>query len=179
MQSIPSKRQNHHCEWIFRLVWLPSWRYMFKSMASNSDKTHHVKINSSSKDSVSLSFFHLDKNYGPSEYDISNKALPNSQPKQSNDNVCIEPINNSVTSVQDEKSGEVCYLYCNKVHKSGAGLKRYINKCKERDKVLHKYELSVINHPPTENDIVDMIRDYNWSQNGKNISCSTIDSIYN
>ena len=59
---------------------------------------------SSSKDSVSLSFFRLDKNYGPRDYDTSNKVLPNSQPKQSNDNVCIKPISNSVTLVQDGKS---------------------------------------------------------------------------
>ena len=77
-KNIPSKRQNDHCEWIFLLVWFPeSWSYMFKSMGSNSDKTHNVNINTSSKDSVSLSFFRLDKNYGPREYDSSNKVFPN------------------------------------------------------------------------------------------------------
>ena len=94
--------------------WFPqSWGYMFKSMASNSDKTHDVNINASSKDSVSLSFFRLGKNYGPREYDTSNKVLPNSQPRQSNDN-SIEPASNSVTSVQDGKSIEFCCLYCKK-----------------------------------------------------------------
>ena len=151
---------------------------MFKSMASNSDKTHDVNINASSKDSFSLSFFRLDKNCGPREYDTSNKVLPNSQPKQSNDN-SIEPVRNSVTSVQDGKSVEFCCLYCKNVYKSGSGLKGHTNKCKEREKDLDKHESSVINHPPIENDTVDMTRQYTWSQNGKIISSSTIDSIYN
>ena len=56
---------------------------------------------------------------------------------------------------------------------------RHINKCKERDKDLDKHESLLINHPPTENDTVDMTREYTWSQNGKIISSSTIDSIYN
>ena len=91
---------------------------MFKSMASNSDKTHPVNPNASNKDSVSMSFFRPNKNYGPTEYDTSNKVLPNSQPKQSNDNICLEPRSNFVTSVQDGKSVEVCCLYCQKVYKS-------------------------------------------------------------
>ena len=41
-------------------------------------------------------------------------------PSQNNDNICIELINDSVTSVQNEKSVEVCCLYCNKVYKSEA-----------------------------------------------------------
>ena len=33
-KDIPSKRQNYHCELIFRLDWFPqSWGYMFKSIA--------------------------------------------------------------------------------------------------------------------------------------------------
>lgn len=31
------------------------------SMAINSDKTHHININASTKDSVSMSFFRLNK----------------------------------------------------------------------------------------------------------------------
>ena len=55
---------------------------------------------------------------------------------------------------------------------------RHINKCKERDKDLDKHESLLINHPPTENDTVDMTREYTCSQNGKIISSSTIDSKY-
>ena len=151
---------------------------MFKPMASNSNKTHHVNINTSSKDSISFSFFCLNKNYGLREYETSNKVSRNSQLKQLNDNAYIEPISNSVTSVQDGKSVEVCCLYCNKVYKSEAGLKRHKNKCMEKDKDLNKHVSLVINHPPTENDTVDMTREYTCSQNGKIISSSTIDSKY-
>ena len=124
---------------------------MLKSMTGNSDKTHHVKVNASEKDSVSLPFFCLDKNYGPREYDTSNKVLSNSRPKQSKDNICIKLLSNCVTSVQDGKSVGVCYLHRKNVYKSGAALKGYINKCREKGKDLEKYELSVINHPPSEN----------------------------
>ena len=115
-KDILSKRQNDHYEWIFRLVWFPqSWRYMFKLMASISNKTHHVNINASNKDSVPLSFFHLDKNYWLRECDPSNKVLPNS--KKSNDKICIELMSNCVTSVQDVNCVEICCLHCNKVYK--------------------------------------------------------------
>ena len=91
-------------------------------MAINRNKTHHININTSSNDSVSLSFFHLNKNYGLREYDTFNKVSPNPQLKQSNDKVCIESISNSVTLVQDGRSVEVCCLYCNKIYKLGADL---------------------------------------------------------
>ena len=98
-KDIPSKHQNDHCKWMFRLVLFPQrWCYMFKSMARNCDKTHHVDINASSKDSAPLSFFLLYKNYGPREYDTSNKVLPNPHPKQSNNNIFIEPVSNFVRS---------------------------------------------------------------------------------
>ena len=58
-------------------------------------------------------------------------------------------------------------------------MKRQINRCKERDKDLDKCESLVISHPPAENDTVNMTREYTWSQNGKVISSSTIDSMYN
>ena len=51
-----------------------------------------IPIKDSSKDSASLSFFRLDKNYGPRECDTSNKVLPNPHPKQSNDNICIVEV---------------------------------------------------------------------------------------
>ena len=103
----------------------------------------------------------------------------NSQPKQSTDNICIEPINKSTTSVQNGKSLEVCCLYCNKVYESGPSLKRQIKKCKERREDLNKQEPLVIDPPPTKNNTVDMTKEYTWSQNGRNISSSTIDCIYN
>ena len=117
---------------------------------------NHVNTNASSKNSDTFSFFHLNKNYFPREYDTSNKVLPNLQQKQSNDNICIKPVSNSVTSIQDGRSVEVRCSYCSKVYKSGAGLKHHINKCKERDKDFDKRESSVISFLPTENDNVDM-----------------------
>ena len=113
------------------------------------------------------------------EYDTSSKFLPNSWPKQPNDNICIEPVSNFVTSVQNGKFIEVCCLHCNKVYKSEAGLKCHINGCKDRDNDLDKHKLLVINHAPAENDTVNMTRQYTWSQNGKIISSSTVDSLYN
>lgn len=60
---------------------------------------------------------------------------------------------------------------------SGVGLKCYINKRKERDKDFEKRQSSVINYPPQENDTVGMKRESIWSENGKIISSSTIDSL--
>ena len=82
------------------------------------------------------------------------KMFSNSQPKQPNNNICIEPIYNSVTIV--------CYLYCNKVFKLEAGLKRYINRCKERDKDLDKRKSLVTNHPPAENHTANVTRERNY-----------------
>ena len=75
-KNIPSKRQNNHCEWIFRLVWFPqNWQFMSESMARNSNKIYHVNTNASSKDSASLSFFRLEKNHGPREYDTKQNVF--------------------------------------------------------------------------------------------------------
>ena len=106
---------------------------------------NHVNTNASGKNSDTFSFFHLNKNYFPRAYDTSNKVLPNLQQKQSNDNICIKPVSNSVTSIQDGRSVEV-----------RAGLKHHINRCKERDKDFDKRESSVSSFPSTENDNVDM-----------------------
>ena len=117
---------------------------------------NHVNTNASSKNSDTFSFSHLNKNYFPRKYDTSNKVLPILQKKQSNDNICIKPVSNSVTSIQDGISVEVTCLYCSKVYKSGAGLKHHMNRWKERDKEFDKRESSVISCPRTENDNVDM-----------------------
>ena len=135
----------------------------------NSAKTHHVNANVSIKDSAPLPFFHLDKNNRPREHDTFIKILQDSQPWQSIDHICIEPINNSVTSFPNGRFVEGCCLYCSKVYELEAGLKPHIA----------KPELLVINHPPAENDTVNMTREYNWSQKGKIISSSNTDSIYN
>ena len=145
----------------------------------NSAKTHHVKADASIKDSAPLSFFRLDKNYRPREHDTFIKILQDSQPRQSIDHICIEPINNSVTSFPIGKFVQGCCLYCSKVYKLEAGLKPHINRCKERDKNIAKPELSVINHPPAENDTVNITREYTWSQNGKIISASNTGFICN
>ena len=55
----------------------------------------------------------------------------------------IEPIANTVWLILEE------------IYKSGAGLKRHVNKCKERGKDLDKHESLVINDPPIENDTAD------------------------
>ena len=49
----------------------------------------------------------------------------------------------------------------------------------KRDKDLDKLESSVIIHPQTESDTVNMTRECTWLQNGKIVCSSTIDSIYN
>ena len=105
-------------------------------MASNSDKMQRVKQ--------------------------TNKFLPNSYSNQSNDIICIEPINNSVPSVQNRKSVVDCCLDCNNICNSEASLRRHTNRSKERDKDLDKREWSVINHRPTENGTLDMAREYTW-----------------
>ena len=95
---------------------------------------HHVNTNTTSKNSDTFSFFRLDKNYFPREYDTSNKVLPNLQQKKWNDNICTKPISNSVTSILGAKSVEVRSLYCNKVYNLGPGLKHHMNRCKERQR---------------------------------------------
>lgn len=70
-------------------------------------------------------------------------------------------------------------MYCNKVRKSEVGLKRNIDRRKERAQDLDKRESSVINNPPAENDTMNMTRKYTRLQNGKVISSSTLVSIQN
>ena len=104
-------------------------------MARNNNKTSQFNSKTRSKDSSSLSFFRLDKNYGPKEYDTSNKILPNTQPQNSTENISDDQLDTSTTIVQHGEPGVFYCLYCHKGCKSEPGLKRHVNKCKERDKL--------------------------------------------
>ena len=100
------------------------------------DQKRLVNTNSSS-----ISFFRLDKDYGPREYDKSNKTLPTTQTSPS------YPVNNVS---QNFLSNE--YLtcqHCNKTYKTKTGLNRHKAKCKERDKPSDNNEPNI---PSTGND---------------------------
>ena len=123
---------------------------------TTSTQTHQIRIQLHCLSSVTRKIMDQE-NMTP------NKIFSNSQPKQSNNNICIEPIYNSVTII--------CYFYCNKVFKLEAGLKCYINRCKERAKDLNKRKSLVMNHPPAENNTANGGRSYHhgkviWNRKG-------------
>ena len=100
------------------------------------DQKRLVNTNSSS-----ISFFRLDKDYGPREYDKSNKTLPTTQTSPS-----YPVINVSQNFLSNE------YLtcqHCNKTHKTKTGLNRHKAKCKERDKPSDNNKPNI---PSTGND---------------------------
>ena len=141
---------NGYSDWFGFLKIGNSCRNRWQEIAikyTTSTQTHQVRIQLHCLSSVSRKIMDQE-NMTPS------KMFSNSQPKQSNNNICIEPIYNSVTIV--------CYLYCNKVFKLEAGLKRYINRCKGRDKDLDKRKSLVMNHPPAENHTANVTRERNY-----------------
>ena len=82
----------------FHLVFLKAGTTcLAQLMRRNSDKIHHINKNALSKDSASA-FFRLNQNYESREYDTSNKVLPNSQPRQSIDHMCIKPIKSVISA---------------------------------------------------------------------------------
>ena len=91
--------------------------------------------------SMSVSFFQLDKDYGPGEYDKSNKTLPSSQtsPSYSVNNFSQNFLSNEHLTCQ----------HCNKTYKAETGRNRYKSKCKERDKPFDNKEHNI---PSTSND---------------------------
>ena len=91
--------------------------------------------------SMSVSFFQLDKDYGPGEYDKSNKTLPSSQtsPSYSVNNFSQNFLSNEHLTCQ----------HCNKTYKAETGRNRYKSKCKERDKPFDNKEHNI---PSTNND---------------------------
>ena len=83
----------------------------------------------------------LDKDYGPGEYDKSNKTLPSSQtsPSYSVNNFSQNFLSNEHLTCQ----------HCNKTYKAETGRNRYKSKCKERDKPFDNKEHNI---PSTNND---------------------------
>ena len=74
----------------------------------------------------SVSFFQLDKDYGPRKYHKLSKTLPSTQTSPS------YPVNN-VT--QNFRSNEhLTCQHCSKTYKTETGLNRHKAKCKERAK---------------------------------------------
>ena len=102
----------------------------------NIDQERPVNTNSSS-----ASFFRLDKDYGPREYDRSNKTLPSIQTSPS------YPVNNISQNFLPNE--HLTCQHCNKTYKTEIGLNRHRAKYKERDKPSDNNEHNI---PPTSND---------------------------
>ena len=99
-----------------------------KSRSINQERP--VNTNSSS-----ALLFRLDKDYGPREYDNSNKILPSTQASPS------YPVNN--VSQNFLSNEHLTCQHCNKTYKTETGLNRHKTKCKERDKTSHNKEHNI------------------------------------
>ena len=121
-------------------------------------------------DLSSASFFRLDKDCGPWEYDKSNKTLPSTQTSPS----C--PVNNVS---QNFLSNEyLACQHCNKTYKTETGLNRHKAKCKERDKPADNNEHNIPSTRNNNDTVASRTIEYTWSQTGNTISSNTIDIIY-
>ena len=100
------------------------------------DQERPVNTNSSS-----ASFFRLDKDYGPREYEKSSKTLPSTQTSSS------YPVN--IVSQNFLSNEHLTYQHCNKAYKTETGLNRHKAKRKERDKPSDNNKHNI---PSTSND---------------------------
>ena len=89
----------------------------------------------------SVSFFRLDKDYGPREYGKSNKTLPSTQTSPS------YPINN--VSQNFLSNEHLTSQHWSKTYKTETRLNRHKAKCKGRDKLSDNNEYDL---PSTRND---------------------------
>ena len=129
------------------------------------DQERPVNTNSSS-----ASFFQLDKDYGPREYEKSNKTLPSTQTSSS------YPVN--IVSQNILSNEHLTYQHCNKAYKTETGLNRHKAKRKERDKPSDNNKHNI---PSTSNDndtAASRTIEYPWSKTGNTISSNTINIIY-
>ena len=121
LQNIRTIIVNGYSDWFgflkVRATRLNEWQ-VITIKHNTSIKTRQVKIQLNCLSSVSTKIMYWEN--------MTPLIMFYQTPSQSNDNICIELINDSVTSVQNEKSVEVCCLYCNKVYKSEA---KDLSKC--------------------------------------------------
>ena len=120
--------------------------------------------------SSSVLLFRLVKDYGPREYNKSNKTLPSTQTSP------LYPVSN--VSQYFLSNEHLTCQHCNKACKTETELNRHKTKWKERDKPFDSNELNI---PPTSNDnntAASRTIEYPWSQTGNTISSKTIDIIY-
>ena len=141
---------------------------MLKSNDKSSSINQERPANSNSS---FVSYFRLDKDYGPREYDKSNKTLPSIQ---------TSPLYHVNNVSQNLLSNEhlICQ-HCNKTYKTETRLNRHKTKCKIRDKLSDNNEYNI---PSTSNDkdtAASRTIKCPWSQMGNTISSNTIYVIYN
>ena len=140
---------------------------MLKSNDKSTSIDQERAVNTSSG---SVSFFWLDKDYGPRGYDKSNKTLPSTQTSP------LYPVNN-VSQIFLSNEHLTCQ-HCNKLYKTQTRLNRHKAQCNERDKPSNNNKHNI---PSTSNDndtTASRTIEYPWSQTGNTISSNTIDIIY-
>ena len=129
------------------------------------DQERPVNTNSSS-----VSFFQLDKDNGPTEYDKSNKTLTITQTSP------LYPVNNVS---QNFLSNE--HLKCqhsNKTYKTETGMNRHQAKSKERDKPCDNNKHNIPGTNIDNDTTASRAIECPWSQTVNTISSNTIDTIY-
>ena len=134
-----------------------------KSRSINQERP--VNTNSSS-----ALLFRLDKDYGPREYDNSNKILPSTQASPS------YPVNN--VSQNFLSNEHLTCQHCNKTYKTETGLNRHKAKYKEKDKPSDNNEHNVSTTSNDNYTAASRTVEYPWSQTGNTISSNTISIIY-
>ena len=127
----------------------------------STDQKRHVNNNSSS-----ASFFPLDKDYGPREYDKSNKTLSSTQTSP------LYPVNNVTQSFLSNK--HLTCQHCNKTYKTETGLKRHKKETNLQittNTIHHLLVMITIQQFPEQSNTVDC-------KTGNTISSNSINIIY-
>ena len=134
------------------------------SIMSNKNKSKVNNRNVSDK-----SFFRLDPNYGPKEYDKSNKVLPNSQ------------TSSQISSNDNEIRGETVSFICpgcNKNYKTKTGWAKHTNNCKDSQNSRQNLTLEDQNKiPPQVNNTEETIF-YPWANASTVITLNAINQVY-
>ena len=129
------------------------------------DQERPVNTNSSS-----ASFFRLDKDYGPREYEKSNKTLPSTQTSSS------YPVNN--VSQNFLSNEHLTCQHCNKTYKTETELNRHKAKCKEGDKPSDNNEHNITSTSNDNDTAASRTIGIPLVANRQTILSNTIDIIY-
>ena len=111
----------------------------------------------------------LNKDYGPKEYDKSNKTLPSTQTS------LLYLVNNVSQNFMSNE--QLKCQHCNKTYKTETGLNRHIAKCKERDKPSDNNEHNISCTSNDNDKTASQTIKYTWPDMGNTIWSNTFDRI--